>query len=116
MHHEVNQFFGTNFPAFRLDRGIRLPCCRLALDPVLYHDVNDDDDDDYHVPFGPLSINRLAHTWTSDMGVCFSSEGDDSEARKRTALIDKGIEEDSRRMRRECKILLLGMGEQGSAA
>ena len=42
------------------------------------------------------------------MGACFSSEGDDNEARKKTAVIDRKIEEDARRLKRECKILLLG--------
>lgn len=42
------------------------------------------------------------------MGSCFSSEGDDSEARKRTAVIDRKIEDDARKLKRECKILLLG--------
>jgi guanine nucleotide-binding protein subunit alpha len=39
------------------------------------------------------------------MGMCLSSENEES---RKSALIDKGIEEDSRRLRRECKILLLG--------
>jgi guanine nucleotide-binding protein G(i) subunit alpha len=42
------------------------------------------------------------------MGACFSSE-DDSEGKKRSAAIDRTILEDARRLRRECKILLLGM-------
>lgn len=43
-----------------------------------------------------------------EMGACFSTEGDDSEARKRTAVIDRKIEDDARRLKKECKILLLG--------
>lgn len=43
------------------------------------------------------------------MGVCFSSENtDDAEQKKRSQMIDKKIEEDSRRLKKECKILLLG--------
>lgn len=42
------------------------------------------------------------------MGACFSSE-DESEGKKRSAAIDRTILEDARRLRRECKILLLGM-------
>ncbi|KAH8155317.1 uncharacterized protein LAJ45_00327 [Morchella importuna] len=46
------------------------------------------------------------------MGICFSSESDESRV---SAQIDKKIEEDSRRLRRECKILLLGSGESGKS-
>lgn len=46
------------------------------------------------------------------MGACGSSEAgaatDDVEQKKRSQAIDKKLEEDSRRLRRECKILLLG--------
>lgn len=38
-----------------------------------------------------------------------STSGEESEQRKRSNKIDKEIEEDSRRLRKECKILLLGM-------
>ena len=45
------------------------------------------------------------------MGACGSTEAstEDSEQKKRSQAIDKKLEEDSRRLRRECKILLLGM-------
>ena len=44
------------------------------------------------------------------MGVCLSTEtGADLEQKKKSQMIDRKIEEDSRRLRRECKILLLGM-------
>jgi hypothetical protein len=44
------------------------------------------------------------------MGACLSAEsGVDMEQKKRSQMIDKKLEEDSRRLRRECKILLLGM-------
>ena len=44
------------------------------------------------------------------MGACGSTEagGEDMESKKRSQAIDKRLEEDSRRLRRECKILLLG--------
>jgi guanine nucleotide-binding protein G(i) subunit alpha len=40
------------------------------------------------------------------MGLCLSA--DEKEDRQRSHKIDKSIEEDNRRMKRECKILLLG--------
>ena len=43
------------------------------------------------------------------MGACMSTSGEESEQRKRSQKIDKDLEEDSKRLRRECKILLLGM-------
>ena len=44
------------------------------------------------------------------MGACGSTEaGEDVKQKKRSQMIDKRLEEDSRRLRRECKILLLGM-------
>jgi guanine nucleotide-binding protein G(i) subunit alpha len=44
------------------------------------------------------------------MGACGSTEagGEDTEQKKRSQAIDRKLEEDSRRLRRECKILLLG--------
>jgi len=44
------------------------------------------------------------------MGACGSTEagGEDMEQKKRSQAIDKKLEEDSRRLRKECKILLLG--------
>jgi guanine nucleotide-binding protein G(i) subunit alpha len=41
------------------------------------------------------------------MGNCFSSN-QEKEAKERSYAIDKQIEEDSRKLKRECKILLLG--------
>ncbi|KAJ4512937.1 Guanine nucleotide-binding protein alpha-2 subunit [Exophiala dermatitidis] len=51
------------------------------------------------------------------MGACGSKESsaEDSEQKKRSQAIDKKLEEDSRRLRRECKILLLGSGESGKS-
>ncbi|EIN03535.1 G-protein alpha subunit [Punctularia strigosozonata HHB-11173 SS5] len=46
------------------------------------------------------------------MGNCVSSQ-DEIAAKQRSADIDKQIEEDSRKFRKECKILLLGSGESG---
>jgi len=42
------------------------------------------------------------------MGACMSSNTDETEQKKRSQMIDKNLEEESRRLRRECKILLLG--------
>ncbi|KAF8344326.1 guanine nucleotide binding protein, alpha subunit [Cantharellus anzutake] len=47
------------------------------------------------------------------MGACVSAG--DRDGRARNAIIDKQIEEDSRRLRGECKILLLGSGESGKS-
>lgn len=47
------------------------------------------------------------------MGACGSKEvaggAEDGEQKKRSQAIDRKLEEDSKRLRRECKILLLGM-------
>ena len=50
------------------------------------------------------------------MGACGSKEAGpvDTEQKKRSQAIDKKLEEDSRRLRRECKILLLGKSTMGS--
>jgi len=42
------------------------------------------------------------------MGVCMSSNAVDVESKKKSQMIDEGIAADARRLRRECKILLLG--------
>jgi len=43
------------------------------------------------------------------MGACGSSpSGEDEQQKKRSAAIDKTLEEDSKKLRKECKILLLG--------
>ena len=43
------------------------------------------------------------------MGLCFSTESTgDAEQKKWSQMIDRRLEEDSKRLRRECKILLLG--------
>lgn len=47
------------------------------------------------------------------MGSCVSVE--EKAERERSQAIDKQIEEDSRRFRKECKILLLGSGESGKS-
>ncbi|KAI9736102.1 MAG: Guanine nucleotide-binding protein alpha-2 subunit [Claussenomyces sp. TS43310] len=49
------------------------------------------------------------------MGICMSTSQDDAEQKKRSQAIDRKLEEDSRRLRRECKILLLGSGESGKS-
>ena len=43
------------------------------------------------------------------MGNCMSSTGEDGDQKKRSQMIDRTLEEDSKKLRRECKILLLGM-------
>ena len=46
------------------------------------------------------------------MGACMSSGGnDEGDQKKRSQMIDRGLEEDSKKLRRECKILLLGKGD-----
>ncbi|RIB12028.1 guanine nucleotide binding protein, alpha subunit [Gigaspora rosea] len=47
------------------------------------------------------------------MGLCLSAE--EKESRLRSHQIDKQIEEDSRKFKKECKILLLGSGESGKS-
>ena len=42
------------------------------------------------------------------MGLCMSTNSDEAELKKRSQAIDRVLEEDSKRLRRECKILLLG--------
>ncbi|KAL9077946.1 MAG: hypothetical protein Q9157_003128 [Trypethelium eluteriae] len=49
------------------------------------------------------------------MGACASKNDEDGEMKKRSQMIDKKLEEDSRRLKRECKILLLGSGESGKS-
>ncbi|RMJ26364.1 hypothetical protein PHISP_02744 [Aspergillus sp. HF37] len=50
------------------------------------------------------------------MGFCMSKESpEDAEQKKKSQMIDRKLEEDSRRFRRECKILLLGSGESGKS-
>ncbi|ORY95523.1 heterotrimeric G-protein alpha subunit, GPA3-like protein [Syncephalastrum racemosum] len=47
------------------------------------------------------------------MGLCWSSEA--RAERNRSEDIDRMLEEDSRKLKRECKILLLGSGESGKS-
>ncbi|KIP03061.1 hypothetical protein PHLGIDRAFT_78174 [Phlebiopsis gigantea 11061_1 CR5-6] len=47
------------------------------------------------------------------MGNCVSNQ--DREAQQRSQEIDRQIEEDSRKFKKECKILLLGSGESGKS-
>ncbi|KAK6336761.1 Guanine nucleotide-binding protein alpha-2 subunit [Orbilia javanica] len=50
------------------------------------------------------------------MGGCMSREAsEEMEQRKKSQAIDREIMDDSRRLRRECKILLLGSGESGKS-
>lgn len=48
------------------------------------------------------------------MGSCFSAKQEEPpEEEKQSAAIDRQLEEDARRLKKECKILLLGSGESG---
>ncbi|KAF0408695.1 G protein alpha subunit [Gigaspora margarita] len=47
------------------------------------------------------------------MGLCLSAE--EKESRSRSQQIDKQIEDDGRKVKKECKILLLGSGESGKS-
>lgn len=49
------------------------------------------------------------------MGACMSSSNEEAEQKKKSQAIDKILEEDSKRLRKECKILLLGKGVHGSS-
>ena len=49
------------------------------------------------------------------MGACQSSQdNEEEEKKKRSRAIDAKLEEDSRRLRKECKILLLGKLESSA--
>ena len=60
-----------------------------------------------------LSLSTRHQLLDAAMGACVSV--DDREGRDRSDAIDKQIEEDSRKLRKECKILLLGSGESGKS-
>ncbi|KAM0205707.1 hypothetical protein ACHAPQ_007108 [Fusarium lateritium] len=49
------------------------------------------------------------------MGACMSSSNEEVDQKKKSQAIDKVLEEDSKRLRKECKILLLGSGESGKS-
>ncbi|KAK0541721.1 Guanine nucleotide-binding protein alpha-2 subunit, partial [Tilletia horrida] len=48
------------------------------------------------------------------MGNCLSSK-EEKEAKERSVAIDKQLEDDRNRFKKECKILLLGSGESGKS-
>ena len=53
------------------------------------------------------------------MGACMSSGngGDEpADSKKRSQMIDRTLEEDSKKLRRECKILLLGTSKRNMSA
>lgn len=57
-----------------------------------------------------LSFRSSCPYWISrGMGICLSTE--ERESRQRSYEIDKQLEEDNRRLRQECKLLLLGTGK-----
>jgi len=49
------------------------------------------------------------------MGICNSTSNEEAEQKKKSQNIDKILEEDSKKLRKECKILLLGSGESGKS-
>ncbi|KAJ3481475.1 hypothetical protein NLG97_g7811 [Lecanicillium saksenae] len=49
------------------------------------------------------------------MGNCLSSTSEEAEKKKKSQAIDRIIEEDSKKLKKECKILLLGSGESGKS-
>ncbi|CAG9937256.1 unnamed protein product [Clonostachys rosea f. rosea IK726] len=49
------------------------------------------------------------------MGACMSSSNEEADQKKKSQAIDKMLEEDSKKLRKECKILLLGSGESGKS-
>lgn len=49
------------------------------------------------------------------MGACMSKNDEETEQKKRSQKIDRDLEEDSKKLRKECKILLLGSGESGKS-
>ncbi|GAC74489.1 hypothetical protein PANT_11d00082 [Moesziomyces antarcticus T-34] len=67
-----------------------------------------------HAGFGLESTLGRSKPALAKMGNCLSST-DQKEAKDRSVAIDKQIEEDSRKFKKECKILLLGSGESGKS-
>lgn len=60
-------------------------------------------------PSRPTYIEqRRCALQTGTMGACMSTNAEILEKKKKSQAIDRRLEEDSRRLRRECKILLLG--------
>ncbi|KAK4995901.1 Guanine nucleotide-binding protein alpha-2 subunit [Elasticomyces elasticus] len=49
------------------------------------------------------------------MGACQSTVEEGADQKKRSQIIDRTLEEESKKLRRECKILLLGSGESGKS-
>ena len=62
----------------------------------------------------PYVEQRRCALQAATMGACMSTNADDLEQKKRSQAIDRRLEEDSRRLRRECKILLLGTPPRAS--
>ncbi|TIB70595.1 hypothetical protein E3Q18_00568 [Wallemia mellicola] len=63
------------------------------------------------------NIDNLKSTASStkagEMGLCSSKQ--DKNGKQRSLEIDKQLEDDAKKMRRDCKILLLGSGESGKS-
>lgn len=57
-----------------------------------------------------LFLDHIGYSaYLAKMGFCMSKESSEEvEQKKRSQMIDRKLEEDSRRIRRECKMLLLG--------
>jgi len=47
------------------------------------------------------------------MGICGSAETVDTEQKKKSQMIDRELDLESKRLRHECKILLLGSNASG---
>ncbi|KAF5364787.1 hypothetical protein D9758_009305 [Tetrapyrgos nigripes] len=64
----------------------------------------------------PSTLTTLI-SGAEDMCDCIPwwNENEENEQKERSEAIDRQIEEDSKRLRRECKILLLGSGESGKS-
>lgn len=84
---------------------------------ALLHTEGDADDDIYDSDPAFISHPALDRSSeqrpSSTMGGCMSTS--DRAGRQRSDEIDKMIEEDSKRFKKECKILLLGSGESGKS-
>jgi hypothetical protein len=63
----------------------------------------------HRIPGDSIQLSNLYPSFDPTMGACLSVDSEISEQKKRSQMIDRRLEEDSRRLRRECKILLLGM-------
>lgn len=58
-----------------------------------------------------VNAERAHALYNGNMGNCGSApaDGEGGDAKKRSQAIDRTLEDDSRKLRKECKILLLGV-------